>query len=503
MASILEGVEELGGGGGGGVPGFPTSVQALQQIVIGEINTALATKTNMAGGNNITLLFDKSMATGYATLAMAPATIHLPFQFPILIARVSIVFIGGGVPAISVTDVTGVVTVVTNDCNFVTPLMAVAIDIVPIAPTTIYEVVILKVIEVKTTVSIGGVTVDDTPATPLFVQDQNQLVLEEVTITVSAGVLSPNSIIDKDYTTFATLAAGARTITVTLKSPLLINRLGMVGAALAHLSVTATKMDGTVVTIVAINTSTVTGVDSFNFEPFYASIITITQGAGSPGSFIAELLVQKIIEVKSFSQVQLAQLTEFYGQKVSYDLFVNNVNGQTTVAYLLMRRALETDADNDPAITNDSTTVTMTSDIVDLERINAKFYVPHDDIRAVKRHVVAMATIECGSNARCTTLRYRIYKNAIATGTLTALTAVKSVTLNVDGSASRAVRAIMQDLVYSVIEEGSVLVLEIAVWGRQVASVAVPAPITLWHHRGLGDVKCDVECITQSAQVMI
>ena len=499
MTSILEGVEEIGGGGGGGAPAFPTYAQMLQQIVVGEINTALATKTNMAGGNLVTLFFDKSMATGYATTG-GVATIHIPLQFPILIARISLSMVGPAA-AITVNDVKGIATVVANDTNFVTPLMAVSIDIVPVHPSTINEIVILKVIEVKTTVSIGGVTVDDTPATPLFVQDQNQLVAEEVAISGTAGVVGAANIIDKNNATAAVIAAGANTITVTLNTPLLISRLNLRGS-LAHISITALKSDGTTVTLVAINTSTILGVDVGNFEPFYATVIFITQGAGSGGSTLVELSVQKIIEVKSFSQVQLAQMTEFYGQKVSYDLFVNNVNGQTSVAYLLLRRALETDSDNDPAVTNDSTTVTMTSDIVDAERINAKFYVPTDDIRAVKKHVLAMATVECGANARCTTLRYRIWKNAIATGTLTALTAVKSVTLNVDGSASRAVRAIMQDLIFSTIEEGSVLVLEIAVWGRQVASVAVPAPITLWHRRGLGDVKCEVESVVQSTQVM-
>jgi hypothetical protein len=147
----------------------------------------------------------------------------------------------------------------------------------------------------------------------------------------------------------------------------------------------------------------------------------------------------------------------------------------------------------------------MTSDIADLERINAKFYCPTDDIRAVKRHVTALATVEVGANARCTAIKYRIYKNAIATGTLTALTAQKTITfaaLSFDGASSRVVGAIMQDLVYATIEEGSDLVLEISVWGRQVASVAVPAPITLWHKRGIGHVKMEVECVTQTAQVM-
>jgi len=114
-----------------------------------------------------------------------------------------------------------------------------------------------------------------------------------------------------------------------------------------------------------------------------------------------------------------------------------------------------------------------------------------------------LATVEVGTNMRCTAIKYRIYKNAIATGTLTALTTQKTISSTFDGATSRAVRAIIQDLTYNMLEKGSDLVLEISVWGRQVASSATPAYITLWHRRGLGDVKVDGEVITQSAQVMV
>jgi hypothetical protein len=105
-----------------------------------------------------------------------------------------------------------------------------------------------------------------------------------------------------------------------------------------------------------------------------------------------------------------------------------------------------------------------------------------------------------GTNARLTTIRFCLYRRNITTGTLTALTAVKSVTVTADGATSRAVRAIMQDIASASIPINEVLVLEIDVWGRQVASLAAPAPITLVHNRGLGDCKLDIELITQATE---
>jgi hypothetical protein len=402
------------------------------------------------------------------------------------------------------TVITVIPETIEEDCskdsgNF-TPVFINGIEIVQgggaAVGSVLSELAVLKVIEVKDAHSYTE---------PLPVQAEQQIVLAEMDVpALSAGVANADAIFDKDRNTSCVLAAAAQSIIWPLTHPILVNRFLLTGA-LNVISMTAVTPDGTIKNIFFPGTTEISR-DTLNIEPFYLSSLTITQGAGSPGSLISELIIQKVIEVKSFSQVQLAQLTEFYGQKVYFDPFMNREMAQTTtVNYLLLRRALEVDADNDPAINNDSTVVSMTSDIVDLERINVKFYVPTDDIRAVKKHCTALASVEVGANARCTAIKYRIYKNAIATGTLTALTAQKTITfaaLSFDGAASRVVAAILQDLVYAVIEEHSDLVLEISVWGRQVASVAVPAPITLWHRRGLGDCKLIVESVTQTPQVI-
>jgi len=149
----------------------------------------------------------------------------------------------------------------------------------------------------------------------------------------------------------------------------------------------------------------------------------------------------------------------------------------------------DVDDDNDPATNLDSTVATMTSDIVDAARITAEFVLDNATIDGILGPVQCRATVEAGANARVTTVRYSVTRRNIVTGVETVIIASTSATLNVDGAAARVVTVHMELAggIYDIDPATDRLIMKIVVWGRQVASVAVPAPIMLWHHRGLDD----------------
>jgi len=489
-------------------------------------------------------LYDQNTTTELTYNGVAyPATILTQFNKPTLVGRVSVR--GGTNPirgmTVSVVGVNGALTNVlvlapgtsqagADSGNF-TPIMAsgllVTLNDVAGRATSISGISVLKVVETKTTVTTITAEVDNTPDKPLFVQDQGQVAIEEISpsdselINAVSGNLA--ELFDKDIATEVQWAGDVGDgLLVTFKSPLLIARIGLHGGTLGlpnTIEVIVTDIDGNPHMVCSWGGEApdlVPGKDSGNFKvveegpgssPILAKSVTIIDNVGIGRDWtISEVIIYKVIETKSFvyneetepifvqEQGRNAQLTEFYGQKVSYDPFVD---GGGNRYYLLLRRPLEVDADNDPSANNDSTVASVTSDTIDSERIAAYFYVPMDDIRTIRNHALAMATVECGSNMRCTTLRYRLYMAEILTGALTPITAEKSVTLNIDGPTSRAVRAILQDLTLYAIPEDYVLVLLIRVFGRQVSSSSTPAYITLWHRRGLGDVKFETEVITQ------
>jgi hypothetical protein len=362
----------------------------------------------------------------------------------------------------------------------------------------IKELICLKAIETKSYVG-------NSQNSPAIVQAPQQVSRSDLaSITIVGVVTDAESSFDKNLATQATLPAGVCNIKYNFKSPMLVNRIALDGgtAGLSHIVVTVEDVVDVSTTVIPDTGAVVlNGIDSMNFAPIMAISVTVAGLVTGAGGSLAETIIQKVIEVKSFSEVQLPALMEFYGQKVYYDKFTYYVNQEATYSeYLLLRRALETDADNDPTASLDQTTVTMVDTNV-ISRIKKQFHVPTDDIRKARHHATAMATVDLGSNARCTAIKFCLYRRNIALGTLTALTAVKSVTVNADGATSRAVRAIMQDLTSALIPRGEVLVLEIDVWGRQVALVpGTPAPISLIHNRGLGDCKLDVELITQATE---
>jgi len=179
-----------------------------------------------------------------------------------------------------------------------------------------------------------------------------------------------------------------------------------------------------------------------------------------------------------------ADRREWYGQKTYYDpLIINSVPQY----YLLLDAPLSVDDDNDPTINLDSTVVTMTSDIVDQVRIVATFIVPHRSLLDVSGGALVKATVEVGANARCTTLRASMVAIDRTTAAERIIAPEKSIALNIDGSAARSVSVRLDWEPEFNLRTNEVLAYRVRLFGRQVASVAVPAPIMLWHRRGLGD----------------
>jgi hypothetical protein len=186
--------------------------------------------------------------------------------------------------------------------------MAISIDITLLDPSVINEVVILKSIEVKATVSVGNVVVDDTPNEPLFVQEQGVVVNEECTISASGmGATSPTVIMDHNPATKIGPAVPAGgNVNIVFKSPLLISRIGIVGL-LGNMNLQIQKIDGTWKDIILNYTSTsgfdsknlFTMSDTFNDGPILAKAVGITVVQTST---IFEVSIFKTKEVKLANQ---------------------------------------------------------------------------------------------------------------------------------------------------------------------------------------------------------
>jgi len=479
-------------------PSTPVHVQALQQVVLDEVVVT-------SGGANPFVFPEKTIDKDIGTASASPGpgigTLVYTFKFPVLIARVSAV---GAIPALStitVTDSLGVAAVMPStrtatglDTGNFPPVMASIVTITVPSAATVSSTVILKAIETKAYVA-------NSPNYPAIVQMPQQISRGDLSsIGITGVVTNAENSFDKNRATEATMPAGVCSIIYNFRSPILINRIALDGGSVgfSHVTVTVTDVANNIVSIIPdTGTGPTPGIDSMNFAPIMAKTVTVAATAAGAGGTLAETIIQKVIEVKSLAEVRQASLMEFYGQKVFFDPFVANA---VQYYYLLLRRALETDADNDPTASLDQTTVTITSSEAPISRIKQQFHVPTDDIRKARHHATAMATVDLGTNARCTAILFCLYRRNIVTGVLTPLSAVKTVTVNADGATSRAVRCIMQDIASATIPIGEVLVLEIDVWGRQVSSSATPAPITLIHNRGLGDCKLDIELITQATE---
>jgi hypothetical protein len=512
-------------------PQNPVYTQMPQVLSLGEID---ATLTSWAGAGVLGAwqdLFDWDQTTGVQDPG-GVGVLTVTFKSPMLISRVAALRLSpGGAgfnrPKIEVQRMDGTWTTVLDYSdpidyteyqgidtgNFkanaalgpgrahqpTSPIMARGVRLSNLSgiAMSISEVRILKTIETKAFVY-------NEPAEPVFVQDERQMATDEIdlhaTTFASADGIWSSYAVERLFNKQVgvgqigfTYVSTPGVLTVAFRHPTLINRIGLVGAYPTGTAVQVTSIDGMVTTVLTLAAPVSLGMETGNFEPILARNIIITM---SGNATFDEIAILKAVEEKAFAEMVAAELKEFYGQRVYFDPLIAN---QVNYYYLLLRRALETDADNDPTGSLDQTTVTMTSDIVDSSRIKVQFHVPTDDLRAVRHHLTALATVDLGSNARLTTVRYCLYRRNVTAGTLTALTAVKSVAVNADGATSRTVRAVLQDLGFQRIPEHEVLVLEVDVWGRQVGSSATPAPISLIHNRGLGDCKLDVEAVTQVA----
>jgi len=466
-------------------PDAPLFVQDQQQICNEEC-TITAPVGVWVPAASFTRLLDRSMATSISTVA--GGTILMAFNSTALIGRIVLsgTIIAAG--SVTVTHPDGTTTVyvppasVTGwDSGNLIPQTAVSVTIVQGAGAVLSEVSIWKVFEVKGDISIDW---ENTPGDPLFTQEQGQVGNEEATITATVGVWvgALTNILDKDRTTGTTSVAGG-TLLVSLNAPLLISSLSILGNLPGGDTVTVTWIDNT--TTVFTTVVNPCGWDSGNFPAKKASTITIVGGAGIA---ILELGIYKAKEVKSYSEVMQAGMGEFYGQKVYFDPMVIN---SVPCYYLLMRDPLGVSADNDPAQDLDGTTalIPISGDAV---RIALFFYVPHDDIRRVRRHAKVTICGEIGASATWTKVRCRAYRTVIATGVQTALSAEKSVTLNLLGAASRCVEFLLQDLDYAAIAQGEVLTLQVSLYG----SATVASYIRLNHSRGKPQVRFVSEIIT-------
>jgi len=464
-------------------PATPVFVQDQQQICNEEC-TITAPAGVWVGA--LTRLLDRDRTT--AVTSVAGGTILMTFHSTALIGRIVIngTIIAAG--SVTVTHPDGTTTAYVpaasvtgwDSGNFI-PQTAVSITIVQGAGVSLAEVSIWKVFEIKGDISLDW---ENTPGDPLFVQEQGQVGNEEATITATVGIWvgALVNILDKDRTTGTTSVAGG-TLLVSLNTPLLISSLSMLGNMPGGDTITVTWLDGT--TTVFTTVASAVGWDSGNFPPKKASTITIVGGAGIA---ILELGIYKSKEVKAYSEVMQAGQGEFYGQKVYFDpMLINSVPQY----YLLMRDPLGVGADNDPSQDLDGTTALIPIS-ADAERIALFFYVPHDDIRRVRRHAKISITGEIGASATWTTVRCRAYRTNITTGVQTALTIEKSVTLNLLGAGSRSVDFILQDLDYSAIPQNEVLTLQIRLFG----SATVASYIRLNHGRGKPQIRFVSEIIT-------
>jgi hypothetical protein len=370
------------------------------------------------------------------------------------------------------------------------------------AASDVSEIIMENCICVNASVTVGPLMVDDTPEEPLFVQAQQQVVAEEVVITHSAGVVNEADILNKGPLSACTMAAGppARTITVNLNHPLLINRVAISGG-LDDISVVVNDINGVAHPVIPMQDSA-SGLDSDNFEPLMAVSVVITQDAASLGSTPNQLMILKVIEVKSHTA--LPELVEFAGQKVYWDQLNTNTAGAPALKpYMLTRIPLDINADDDPAVagTLDATVVTTVAGAEDA-LITVQFHEYSRDVRKIRNYARTMVTVECGLNCRITRVGSRIGKRRVTNDTITWLTAEKLVTLNVDGAALRHVCLEHQDLVSGLVEGGWVLVWQVRVLGYRTAG-AIAVPVTLWHSRGTTEAKLDAEIIVHGSEVYV
>jgi len=340
--------------------------------------------------------------------------------------------------------------------------------------------------------------VGTTSATPLYVQAEQQIVASEISI-YGGTATNPENAFDKDTTTVSLIPAGLNTYSAGFTHPILVSRV-IIKGGLNDVYVYALTADGIAVAIpnmgdIANPFSVVDGVDSGNFEPIPIEQIIIEQVVASPGSAVAEIVILKAIETKTYEQKPA--LIEFYGQKVYYDPL--DIAG-TPYAELLLRIPMEVDADDKPLVNLDLTATTITNDAVDADRITVQFHCPHPDIITVKDIARVMATVEASANAHVASVKFRVGKKNIVTDVLTWLIAEETITDPIagnicDAGQTRRVTANLQEMLRGFLGDDEVLVFQVVVNGAQDAPSATPARVRLRHGRGEADTKFEVSVV--------
>lgn len=328
---------------------------------------------------------------------------------------------------------------------------------------------------------------------PTHVQAEQQVVFDEVQITLPGGsVGGPRNMFDKAS---GTTVAFVGIATIDFTHPLLVTRIALMGAV-ANMTISVVDVTGAT-TVIAAAVVAATGWDSGIIDPQILATRVVLNSVNP--STISEVTILKAINVVSTVLAQQSEYAEMVGQKIYWDPLNSNTGGAPMLQYhLLTRIPLETNAEDVPAINVDSEIATITNDIADIERLSVHFHEFSQSTKEVRNFARTMITIEMSANARCTTLRSRLYRRDITTNVLTAITAEKAVTMNTDGAVVRHVRFVHQDFTQVNLTANEVLVWQVRVFGRQVAANVIPSYLTLWFRRGTFDCKIDTEIVSEA-----
>jgi len=316
--------------------------------------------------------------------------------------------------------------------------------------------------------------------------------------TSSFSTSSVKNLFDKDNTTGVTFTYGDTTgiIYAYFNAPVLIDRIFAVTGGLGNIPagtlVKTEDTQGQLETVLNTSGASSEGFDTDNFKPVPVQGVRIEFTADAA---IAELVIQKVTEVKAYSQS--VDLVEYYGQQVYFDPLVA---GENEYDYLLMRIPLEVDDDDDPTQNLDSTTASFSETEEDSERISVQFHVPHTDLASISDYVRCKCTVEASANAHVSDVRFTIYKRDMVTDTLTTLVPEETITDPAAGDVCdaeeiRRITANIQGTDEHPIDIDEVLVVRIRVFGAQDSSSATSSWVTLHHTRGSADFKVGVPTV--------
>ena len=327
-------------------PEDPIHVQAQQVIVAEEINIAGSSWTGTDVEGNIADLFDHNAAVGIED-KNGDGILVLNLNSPLLISRIGAVRLPfpspgltgmifevqkldgtwvavldymntGGFSGPDLTEYEGLDSGNFKDVRAIgpnrggplaSPILAKAIRVSSgaVIPWSMGEMTILKTIETKAFVY-------NEPAEPIFVEAEQQIVVDELDLANSA--LLPTAEFDSqaierlfnknltsgDITYTFNIILGPGAVYATLKHPKLISRVSMAvgGTLFGTLPITISVMDIVGVEHLvysAVPTGVEQGIDSGNFEPIMARMVTIT--LSDDNAILQEITILKAVETKT------------------------------------------------------------------------------------------------------------------------------------------------------------------------------------------------------------